>query len=509
MPLKRALLAIILMMLPLIPAGFAQSPALLPFQVDYEDVSFPGVPALHSFAAAQSNGRWLFIGGRTNGIHSFDPLPINNFPPSQANHWVWVVDLAMRQVWSVDLYDSSIAPPLGLVADALSSNNTQSFQNGETLYIIGGYGYNRTTNLMQTFSTLTAINVPGIIEAVMSGTAANIVPHIRQGPPDDRLKVTGGELEKIGENYFLVFGQRFDGLYDPSDQFNDQQYTDEVRIFTIVDDGTAPPTIANYTTITVPPSEPGDPAPNQFHRRDLNVVPAIRTPNGNPGISVYGGAFTTQFTPYLNPVYIDSVNGVHSATIDRTFNQWMSQYDAARMVLFDTLHGSMYTVFFGGISYGVFDPDGGASAQPRSEARVPYAHLIQVEPVSDPSGFKLDPNIPFIDQITAISLRADGSSRQCVLAQRSLLKLTPIQLPERLGTNARIIPEPSAPTFDNGVINLRDLSAQTVVGYLYGGMRTNDENPTGTGQSFASNRLFKVLVTPVSTACIAVPAVIQ
>jgi hypothetical protein len=48
-----------------------------------------------------------------------------------------------------------------------------------------------------------------------------------------------------------------------------------------------------------------------------------------------------------------------------------------------------------------------------------------------------------------------------------------------------------------------------VVGYLYGGMRTNDENPTTTGQSFASNRIFKVLVTPVPTACIAVPAVIQ
>src|SRR5688572_3640647 len=116
MPLKRALLMIILMMLLLIPAGFAQTPTLLPFLVDLQDISFPGVPALHSFAAAQSNGRWLFIGGRTNGIHSFDPLPINNFPPSQANHWVWVVDLAMRQVWSVDLYDSNISPSLGLIA---------------------------------------------------------------------------------------------------------------------------------------------------------------------------------------------------------------------------------------------------------------------------------------------------------------------------------------------------------------------------------------------------------
>jgi hypothetical protein len=165
------------------------------------------------------------------------------------------------------LYDQNITPPLGLIADALSSNNTQSFQEGNTLYIIGGYGYNRSTNLMQTFPTLTAINVPGIIAAVESGTTENFASHIRQSEPDDRLKVTGGELEKIGENYFLVFGQRFDGLYNPADVGNDQQYTDEVRVFTIVDDGANPPSIANYTTIPAPPLEPGDPQRWVSHAR--------------------------------------------------------------------------------------------------------------------------------------------------------------------------------------------------------------------------------------------------
>jgi hypothetical protein len=307
-----------------------------------------------------------------------------------------------------------------------------------------------------------------------------------------------------------VFGQRFDGLYNPADVGNDQEYTDEVRIFTIVDDGTNPPSIANYTTIPAPPSEPGDPQPNQFHRRDLNVLPAIRSPNGTPGINVYGGVFTTAFTPYLNPIYIDSDGSTHSAAIDRAFNQYMNQYDTARMVLFDTAQGNLYTVFFGGISYGVLGPDGASSAQERAEPRVPYADLIQVEAKSDSSGFRLDPNIPFIDQTTAITLRADGTSQQCVLARRHQLKLTPQQLlPERLGTNARIIPAPDVPAFDNGVIKLRSLQGPTLVGYMYGGMRTTDANPTGTGQSFASNRIFKVLVKPIPAACIAVPAVIQ
>jgi hypothetical protein len=80
MPLTRHLLAILLIMTIMVPISLAQTPAPLPLQVDLVEVPFAGPPALHSFAAAQLNGKWLFIGGRTNGIHSFDPLPINNFP---------------------------------------------------------------------------------------------------------------------------------------------------------------------------------------------------------------------------------------------------------------------------------------------------------------------------------------------------------------------------------------------------------------------------------------------
>src|SRR5215475_8305461 len=130
MCMKHRCLLILLLLALWVPVGFALTPAILPFQVDLIEVPFPGAPALHSFAAAQFNGKWLFIGGRTNGIHSFDPLPINNFPPSQANHWSWVVDPGQSRAVSVDLYDQNITPPLGLIADALSSNNTQSFQEG-------------------------------------------------------------------------------------------------------------------------------------------------------------------------------------------------------------------------------------------------------------------------------------------------------------------------------------------------------------------------------------------
>src|SRR5688572_19736853 len=88
MQLKRALPMLWLLMMMFVPAAFARTPALLPFQVDLVEAAFPGASALHSFAIGEADGKWLFIGGRTNGIHAFDPLPINNFPPAMANHWV-------------------------------------------------------------------------------------------------------------------------------------------------------------------------------------------------------------------------------------------------------------------------------------------------------------------------------------------------------------------------------------------------------------------------------------
>ncbi|MFW1871721.1 hypothetical protein, partial [Acinetobacter sp. ULE_I068] len=52
---------------------------------------------------------------------------------------------------------------------------------------------------------------------------------------DMRLKITGGDLKKFGDNFLLVFGQTFDGEYSPgADRYNrlygeQQQYSQKVR----------------------------------------------------------------------------------------------------------------------------------------------------------------------------------------------------------------------------------------------------------------------------------------
>ncbi len=55
-----------------------------------DTLSVPGLPGLHSFAAAQHEGKWLLIGGRKDGLH-----PKNGgFQSSAANQSIYVVEPA-------------------------------------------------------------------------------------------------------------------------------------------------------------------------------------------------------------------------------------------------------------------------------------------------------------------------------------------------------------------------------------------------------------------------------
>src|SRR5262249_5958001 len=153
-------------------------------------------------------------------------------------------------------------------------------QVGNTLYVIGGYGRDSSTGQMVTFDTLTAINVPAMIADVKSG--ASLVNDVRQ-IHDFRLRVTGGDLGAIGNRFFLVFGQDFEGEYSPASPANFTQiYTNTIGSFQIVDQPGQPLGIADYSAQVDPVN---------FRRRDGNLH-AIITANGQPGLEYDGGVFT-------------------------------------------------------------------------------------------------------------------------------------------------------------------------------------------------------------------------
>ena len=71
--------------------------------------------------------------------------------------------------------------------------------------------------------------------------------------------------------------------------------------------------------------------------------------------------------------------------------------------------------------------------------------------------------------------------------------------PLRFGANAQFFPAPGIPTYDNGVIKLDDLTTQTTLGYIFGGLFANAPNTQGVpgAVSGASNEIFTVVYTPV------------
>lgn len=435
----------------------ARPTAQIPFRVELRQATIPGLPALQSFAVGTSGGRWLLLTGRRTGLHKISNDLENVFPPSGASDSVYVVDPAQRRVWS-----APVGPLPQPIRDALKVANAQAYQDGDWLYLVGGYGMDTRADSMLTFPTLTAVNVPGMIRAVVNRQP--LLPHVQQ-VRNFALKVTGGQLMKLDGLFYLVMGQRFDGLYSANPAYYDQftqEYKESVQRLRIT------PSPLAMTIVDTMKQDPNDfSAP--FHRRDLNVVGAF-APDGTKRLAVYGGVFTPgTASGYRTPIYLEGTQ----ARVDSTFLQAMSQYDCASLLLYSRASGQMHTVLFGGISLYSYD-----------------AQKMQIHQ---------DTELPFIRNVSVITVGPGGTTQTAY----------PWEMPARLGADARVILDPTAPHDDeNDVVMLDGLAAGRAVrlGWLYGGILSDVGNTDDQQrQTRASRALFEVWVTPGATPAVALP----
>ncbi len=414
----------------------AQFGALPPFTIQVEPIGGINIPGIHSFAFAQSGDKWLFIGGRTNGLHGLNSN--DGFDPTYINNTVMVVDTATWQ-----LYSASLNQLPNSIADPLRCTNMEYIQSGNHLYMVGGFGYDSTLFHFLTYPTLTAINVDTMINAVMN--ALPIASSIRQ-ITDTNFTVCGGELEKLGADYYLIFGQKFTGRYDHvAGPLFTQLYSDKIKKFNITD---------NDTTITVS-SFTYQMDTTNFHRRDFTTAPIIET-NGSFGIGAYGGVFQkTADLPYREPITIDALG----TSVDTSYHQIMSQYTCAVMPMYDSVKLNMYTTFFGGISVNDYND---------STSTLVYDTLV-----------------PFINDITTLTVNAFGVHSEALM---------PSHFYDRLGANAKFIPNPHLAYFNNGVLKLNNLPAnsQILAGYMFGGIRANQGN---LGVTIANDSIFRIYIT--------------
>lgn len=174
------------------------------------------LPTLHSYTFGQYDGKWILFAGRTNGLHGFSQMAANNFPPQFQNKEIWVIDPVTKESWSRSLEDASSGLTVEEVNSVTQANN-QFYQRGDRLYMTGGYGFQGNlpdgTPLNGTFDNLTAIDLPGVAEWVITGTGI-AKSHLRQiGGP--LFTVSGGGMYEMGGRTHLVFGQDFQGYYTP------------------------------------------------------------------------------------------------------------------------------------------------------------------------------------------------------------------------------------------------------------------------------------------------------
>jgi len=416
----------------------AQFGPLPPYTIQIEPVIAPPLPALHSFAFAQSGDKWLIIGGRTNGLHGLNSS--GGFPAEYKNDAVVVIDTATWLFYSADLNQLPQA-----IADPMRSTNMQYIQDGNYLYMVGGYGYDSVASMFVSFPKLTAIHVDNMIDAVIN--AQPIAPTIRQ-VADTNLSICGGELGKIGNDYYLIMGHNFGGRYsDPPTPLFTQTYSDRIKKFNITDDGT---TISlsgfAYQLDTL-----------NYHRRDLNSAPIIN-PDNSFGIGIYGGVFRKDSNlPFREPIRLNT-----AATSVYTYEQIMNQYTCALMPIYDSVTQKMYTTFFGGISLYNFN--------------------------DTTSVLTRDIDVPFVDDISTLSCSSIGIYEECLM---------PIKLPALLGSNAKFVPTKHVSSYANDVIRIRDLpNTKILAGYIYGGIRAQEGN---FGSSSANDTVYRVFITPNNT----------
>ena len=446
--------------LPTPPTPVIATSSNLPYTLQIQQVSST-LPAVQSPVAAQDNlvsspfhGYWLMFGGRTNGLHNFNPT--NDFPPQMQNQDIFVVNPATWQTWTVAWSATDV--PTALVAP-LYSTNQQSFQEGDTLYAVGGYGapeqLGGTFGSYTTYDTLTALSVDGLIAAVVNGAGAAALSGIQQ-IQDPRLQVTGGAMQLLGSQALLVLGQDFQGEYfSPTAT---QTYTDEIRSFQISYNSQVAGSlgIANFQVQNDQVN---------FRRRDYDLGNIIQ-PNAQAALEVFGGVFTpgapsdpTGGQGYRTPIVVSGVG----ATQVSQYQQFFNQYSAANVGLYDARTQSMFTVFLGGISL--------------------YDYNFATGQLTS------DTELPFVDDVTTLMQGANGASQEYEM---------PSQLPGLYGAEASFFATPGLPQYANGVIQLDGLSQATTLGYMFGGIHSTVPNTTDpASQTSATGALFRVVLVPV------------
>jgi hypothetical protein len=409
-----------------------------------ENVSshFPGAPRLQSFAWAVWEGKWIFITGRAAGYHGVGGKD-SDFPRSGANDRIWVIDptgAGPARTFSFPV--ESLPASLASIKDQWRSTSALFVQDGDTLYLAGGYGQNSHGDWV-TYPILSAVNLPALVDGVTNGrdTFSKTIAYVES----PLVQSTGGELLKLDDGtFYLVGGHVFMGSYSEFETGEEkntkrasQTYLGEIRKLKVR-------RAAHSLTVLLIEAYK-DP---EFARRDLNAALTILPDGYGMGAAAYGGVFTKDQLGFTKPIYWSSTA---KPAIDSGFEQKMSAYTCAKMLLFDRESSTMFTTFFGGISGWVWnDATGSFDLSPRTGDKTKSVYFD---------------GLTWINRMSTLV----RSSKETYEVVQPVNRMTGY-----IGTNAAFLPaaglrriREDAPIFDLHALR----GKRTLLGYLYGGIR--------------------------------------
>ena len=399
-----------------------------PYKVLIQPANKKNAPYLQSFVAGKSGSEWLIWGGRTNapqdsmngGLHDMNApdYSYTAFPFLSFNTNIYVYNVDSDKVWSCNIiqlldqlhtnFPKLITDSVRAVLTPLFKNvNALVYQDGNTLYVLGGYGpaadNNRpilgASNMFfhyKTYDQIAKINIPTMISLVkyIASTQApgqgkgaesfNFAIPVQIGSdPDSILVSTGGELFKIGDTFYMAGGHNyheFDIAVTDSNKVHfwfSQIYVNAVHPFNITSTGLLSIAPTNIRTISdlaadTLKSDYAD-STSIFRRRDAPIVPSL---NYNvtlqkllPGITFYTGVFqyfglnhsvfhrhgkvspeTNYPLPWTDAIYIKPDSNAYF--YDKKYYQINNVYSCADFEGYDLSSNNLYTFLMGGIGGG-------------------------------------------------------------------------------------------------------------------------------------------------------------
>lgn len=438
----------------------AQDKSIRYSDVWVEEISIPNFPALHSGAVAEHNGKWIMMGGRTNGMHGF--YPPFAFPANGRQTNVYVVDPEAGSVWSSPIDSLDVR-----VREQLSSSNMQFAEGNGKMYLSGGYGYHEAIDDFTTFPYLTSADMGCITDSVIAGGDMRPCFKVYE---DSLMAVTGARMARIEDDYFLVFGHFFHHRYSVADLGSFiQKYTYQIRKFNIEETADSL-SISNVQVIT---------DSSLFRRRDFNMTPF--EDNNERGLIVWSGVFRDSVDlPYYNPIKINQDLSYNLVESEQKHAHYTS---AAACIQTDGYFQEYFPfsneahLFFGGMAEFYLNEQGDVV----QDSLVPFVKGFSSMQRYESS--YIETSLGIFGNVEQICNESFNPNRYAFDGYE--------------GTNAEFVANPAIRSDTSGVIKIGlSLFEPLLLGYIVGGIEStgpNIANMNDPSLSFASAKVYKVM----------------